>query len=125
MTSHLRSGTFVVLSVLGVLATGTPAGAQTATALETREHIETLAGEPLQGRLAGSPGEVQAADYIVEQLKEIGAQPLPGQRDYRLAFDFTAGTRDGGSSVAVGGSAFRGPEVVQALSFSDNGSVTG
>ena len=44
----------------------------------------------------GSNGERLASDYIVAELQKIGAKPLPGQRDYRLPFDFTAGTRDGG-----------------------------
>ena len=37
----------------------------------------------------------------------MGAKPLPGQADYRVAFDFTAGTRDGGSSIAVASGAGR------------------
>ena len=38
-------------------------------------------------------GRTLAGDYIVAQLKRIGAKPLPGQRDYRLPFEFTAGTQ--------------------------------
>ena len=49
--------------------------------------------------MAGSPGEKQAADYLVKELQRIGAKPLPGQADYRLAFNFTAGSKDGGSTI--------------------------
>ena len=62
----------------------------------------------------------------------MGAKPLPGQADFRIPFDFTAGTRDGGTTVAVdsvpprmSNKTFASRSDVQALSFSDNGDVTG
>ena len=61
-------------------------------------HVETLASPRLEGRLAGSNGERLASDYLVAELQKIGAKPLPGQKDFRLPFEFTAGTRDGGST---------------------------
>src|SRR5262245_52297311 len=67
---------------------------------KTRAHVETLASPRLEGRLAGSNGEQLASDYLVSELQKIGAKPLPGQRDYRLEFEFTAGTRDGGSRIS-------------------------
>jgi Zn-dependent M28 family amino/carboxypeptidase len=106
----------------------------------TRAHVEALASPRLEGRLTGSAGEQLASDYLVSELRKIGAKPLPGQGDYRIAFDFTAGTRDGGSSITTNvGSTFLTAEAsakavsrtftsrtdVQALSFSDNGDVTG
>ena len=96
----------------------------------TRTHVGTLASERLEGRLTGSPGERLAADYIASELKRIGARPLPGKTDFRLPFDFTAGTRDGGTTLKVtsgGGPArtFNTVGAVQALSFSDNGEVSG
>ncbi|MGH9144012.1 MAG: M20/M25/M40 family metallo-hydrolase, partial [Vicinamibacterales bacterium] len=98
---------------------------------KTRVHVETLASPRLEGRLAGSNGERLASEYIVSELQKIGARPLPGQKDFLLPFDFTAGTKDGGSTVAirVGDTASdvvsdHGPNV-RALSFSDNGNVEG
>jgi Zn-dependent M28 family amino/carboxypeptidase len=96
----------------------------------TRRHVEALAAPGLEGRMAGSPGEKQAADYLVKELQRIGAKPLPGQADYRLAFNFTAGSKDGGSTITVArqGAApqiFSARGEVQALSFSDNGEVSG
>src|SRR5207249_5445273 len=73
------------------------------TASRTRAHVETLASERFEGRLAGSAGERLAGDYIASQLKKIGAKPLPGQTDSFLPFEFTAGTRDGGSTIEVRG----------------------
>ncbi len=95
----------------------------------TRQHVETLASEKFDGRLTGSPGERLAADYIVSQLQRIGARPLPGQTGFRLPFQFTAGSKDGGTTLAArrrnerlggGAEALAG---VRALSFSDNAEV--
>ena len=98
----------------------------------TRAHVEALASPRLEGRLTGSAGEGLASDYLVSELRKMGAKPLPGQADYRMAFDFTAGTRDGGSTVAMTAPGapgtprtFSSRAEVQALSFSDNGDVTG
>ena len=91
-----------------------------------------LASERLEGRLVGSNGEQLASDYLVSQLRRIGARPLPGQNDFLLPFEFTAGTRDGGSTATRHRHAFerriarsRQRAEVQALSFSDNGDASG
>jgi Zn-dependent M28 family amino/carboxypeptidase len=90
----------------------------------TRPHVETLASPRLEGRLAGSNGERLASDYLVAELQKIGARPLPGQKDFRQPFEFTAGTRDGGSTIKSGDVIF-GKGQARALSFSDSGDVTG
>src|SRR5262249_34957039 len=54
---------------------------------KTKTYVQTLASERLEGRLAGSNGERLAAEFIAGELKRIGAQPLPGQREYRLPFE--------------------------------------
>ena len=100
---------------------------------KTRTYVETLASPRLEGRLAGSNGERLASDFLVAELQKIGAKPLPGQKDFRLPFEFTAGTKDGGSRIAVisvhsagaTGPWFEGQTEVRALSFSDNAEVTG
>jgi Zn-dependent M28 family amino/carboxypeptidase len=101
---------------------------------DTRTLVRALASERTEGRLAGSNGERLAADFIIGELKSIGAKPLPGQNDFRLPFEFTAGTKDGGSSVrlkpdatptAAGASGTFAAGSVRALSFSDNGDVSG
>lgn len=95
-----------------------------AQASKTRAHVETLASPRLEGRLAGSNGERLASDYLVAELKRIGAKPLPGQQDFLLPFEFTAGTKDAGSTIAIGKALF-GNNQTRALSFSDNGDVSG
>jgi len=114
--------------------------AQVATSSRTRSHVETLASEKFGGREAGSQGERLAADYIVSQLTRIGARPLPGRGDMFQSFEFTAGSRDGGSRISmrhdaglntgtiggvVGGLDPNGQSPdVRALSFSDDAAVT-
>ena len=93
------------------------------------KHVGHLASEELEGRLTGSGGARQASEYLSAQLKELGAVPLPGHDQYRIPFEFTAGTKDLGSTLALSSEAgehdWTGIDTVQALSFSDNGSVTG
>ena len=83
-----------------LLGRALPSHAQTAAPAPstTRAHVETLASDKLEGRMAGSAGERLAADYIARELTRIGAKPLPGQRRLSMPFEFTAGTKDGGST---------------------------
>ncbi len=107
------------------LVVALPASGQTAAG--TRPHVEFLAADALEGREAGSPGERRAADYLAAQLARLGAVPLPGRADMFLPFEFTAGSRDGGSVMTLErpGDAAGVPMRIQALSFSDDASVTG
>ena len=114
------------------LAAAVPAAAQTSPTQTspnqtsgTRAYVETLASEKFAGREAGSPGERLAADYIAAQLSRLGARPLPGRSDMFVPFTFTAGSRDGGSRAVVGSTTFNTSKDVIALSFSDDGEVSG
>ena len=113
---------FVLLALtVAALSAQTPAPA---TATGTRAYVETLASDRFAGREAGSTGERQAGDYIAAQLARIGARPLPGRQDVFMSFDFTAGSRDGGSQLSSGPQRFSAPADVVALSFSDDGTVS-
>src|SRR5687768_4501643 len=113
-----------------LLAASIAPQAQTTAASRTKAHVEVLASERLEGREAGSQGERLAGDYIAAQLARVGARPMPGRADMFVPFEFTAGSRDGGSRVTIA----RGPAAprtfatgtqVQALSFSDDAEVSG
>ena len=101
-----------------------PVGAQDGAG--SRSHVEALAADALEGRLTGSEGERRAAEYISEQLIDIGASPLPGHDGFHLSFEFTAGVNDDGSTVEIqGGRRWTERDHVQALSFSDSAAVDG
>jgi hypothetical protein len=115
--------------LVALLLSSSVSAQQTAVASRTRAAVEFLASDRLEGRDTGSPGERLAGDYIAMQLARAGAKPLPGHSDMFMPFEFTAGTRDGGSNLTIHGSggtsqAWSGAEQVQALSFSDDAKVT-
>jgi hypothetical protein len=128
----MRTRHLAVVAAFAIAAFAQPEmRAQVRTASKTRAHVEMLASPQLGGRLTGSAGERLASDYIVSELKKMGARPLPGQVDFLIPFDFTAGTRDGGTTVTVdsvpprmSNKTFSTRSDVQALSFSDNADVT-
>ncbi len=124
------------LAALALLGGGLPGGvAPVAAEAGVERHVEMLASDAWQGRMTGSEGARATAGYLAEQLIALGAEPLPGQDDFILEFEFTAGTSDAGSSITLasaspegseraGEESFAGIGVVQALSFSEDGSVT-
>ena len=95
-----RSSLLLLLVSFGAAGGST---AQEPAALDTRAIVEYLSDDRLEGRLTGSPGIRMAADYIIEQLEAIGAEPLPGVGGFRQAFSYTAGVTDTGSSFRVEG----------------------
>jgi hypothetical protein len=134
MITHARRLPLTLLLVAGALPSYAQTAARATTASPTRAHVEMLASEKLAGREAGSAGERMAADYLAAQLARIGARPLPGRSDMFLPFEFTAGSRDGGSSIsleraprngAAAGGVSGGSTSIRALSFSDDGEVSG
>jgi hypothetical protein len=125
----MRKNTLSFAVVAACLIASAPAFSQTATSSRTKTHVQTLASEKFEGRLTGSPGEKLAADYLISELKRMGAKPLPGLTDFRMPFTFTAGSKDGGSKLTVTHgttvSNFDGPGNILATSFSDNGATSG
>ncbi len=118
------------LWVVAIVFASGPVGALQQVGASLRNHVEFLASDDLGGRLTGTDGAAKAADYIIEQLQEIGAGTLPGADGYRLSFEFTSGITDVGSSFAASGSGLRAPlragaGQIQALTFSDTGEVSG
>ncbi len=130
MSSTIRRLSFL-MPVLSLTTVAGPA-AQESAALDQRAIVEYLADDELEGRLTGSPGIRMAADYIVEQIEAIGAEPLPGVGGFRQSFSYTAGVTDTGTTIELTGSDSTlriqpegdGPSV-RALSFSDTGVAEG
>ena len=118
-----------LFSTVFLVAAGCSMGSPTGpVSLDTRIFVETLASDRFAGRLTGSPGIWSAGEHIIEQLTLIGAEPLPGYTDFRLPFKFTAGVSDGGTKADIDdqrSSISYSDGKIQALSFSESGSVTG
>ena len=119
----------LALSLAAVTLLSAAPGAQAPASSRTRTHVQTLASDKFEGRLTGSSGEKLAADYLIAELKRMGAKPLPGQADFRMPFAFTAGSKDGGTTLktmtANGMERTHEPGTAMALSFSDSAEVSG
>jgi peptidase M28-like protein/PDZ domain-containing protein/PA domain-containing protein len=115
MTRRLLTSTALAAFTFVLAA---PQGARAADPAKLKTSISTLASERFGGRLTGTDGERLAREFIVSELKRIGAKPLPGQRDFALPFEFTAGARDAGTSLSI-------PGRTRALAFSDSGEASG
>ncbi|MGZ8201659.1 MAG: M20/M25/M40 family metallo-hydrolase [Burkholderiales bacterium] len=117
------------ISTVALLATSGACAVAQRGAPTTKTHVMALASDESAGRATGSVGERRAAAYIVSQLRRFGVVPLPGSDDHRLAFEFSAGARDGGSSIGVSPAdgpmqSFSARADVQALSFSEEGTLS-
>jgi Peptidase family M28/PDZ domain/PA domain len=125
-------------ALLTIALTAAAVSHPSADTARLRATVQTLASERFGGRMTGSEGEALARQFIISELQRIGAKPLPGRDGFETPFEFTAGTRDGGSNIGVSitlpprdgiTSGFvpgQGPGAsARALSFSDNGDADG
>jgi aminopeptidase YwaD len=71
------------------------------TAAELREHVQYLASDALEGRLAGTSGADRAAGYIAAQFKSYGLVPMGNNGTYFQRFDFVAGVQLGEKNTLV------------------------
>lgn len=92
-STRLRNS--ALLSFALVVGLAWPQATETTTLVQ--KHVEYLASEKLEGRMTGSEGERLAADYLVAELKAIGAVPLPGRDSFLVPFEFTSGVKAGDS----------------------------
>ena len=120
------------LAALEASPNRTPSGRPAAPAdprSTLESHVTTLASPEFGGRLTGTEGEQRAAAYLVKQLATLGAEPLPGEDDLLLDFEFTSGARDTGSTLLIeaegGAVSFSDQTQIQALGFSDATEVEG
>ena len=89
-----------------------------------------LASDSLQGRRAGTPGNVAAADYVASRLREYGLKPAGDAGSYFQKFPFVSGARPGSKNsltITRGGSAhtFVYDETFRTLAFSSDTSLSG
>jgi hypothetical protein len=134
MTSFRSAcGAAVIAAGLAIAARGIDAqgpAAAPSRSSASRPHVERLAAPELDGRLTGTPGADAAAAYLIEQLRLLGAKPLPGLADYKTPFHFTSGVTDEGTTLTLTPAGreprrWQGRPAVVALSFSDASTVAG
>jgi len=75
MALRVRRWCSVVLGLLATPALAGPPEPAPARVADWWKHIEIIASDANEGRLAGSPGYDRAADYVVGRLKAYGLKP--------------------------------------------------
>lgn len=75
-----------VLSLFGLLLTGTLSKAQQINEQEVSRIISVLAADSLQGRGTYTPGIEKASVFIEAEFTKAGLVPLPGAADFRQRF---------------------------------------
>lgn len=101
------------------------------TAADLRAEVGFLAAEERQGRMTGSAGAKQAADYIVARLQEAKLNPAGDNNTFFQRFEFKAGVRvlKEKNELALRGDAKSEPVQFQVekdfapLSFTENQTV--
>lgn len=63
------------------------AALESITTGELRTHVAYLADDALEGREAGKPGNREAGDYLVEELRRLGLEPAGTDGGYFQPFD--------------------------------------
>ncbi len=58
-----------------------------------REDVSYLASDALAGRMTGSQGALQAANFLAERLRQLGLAPMGESNSWFQSFTFTAGAR--------------------------------
>ncbi len=61
------------------------------TQKDMRAQVEHLASDDFEGRYTASPGIKKAADYIINQLEELGLEPAGNSKSYRNPMSFKFG----------------------------------
>jgi Tol biopolymer transport system component len=104
------------------------------TRADLRAAVAYLADDALEGRNTGTRGAQLAAEFIAGRFRADGLAPLPGVKDFRQPFEYTAGikTLPGKNSLTVrveggvvGERVFRPEEDFRPLSFTANGEFDG
>ncbi|MEW6306631.1 MAG: M20/M25/M40 family metallo-hydrolase [Verrucomicrobiota bacterium] len=115
-------------------SSASPATSQLTSTITTNDlhaHVSFLAADSLEGRLTGTKGAQQAAEYIAQQLKSAGLQPLGKDGTFLQPFEFTSGvkvvTNKNRLSLATHGEnvEFEVEKDFRPLSFTANGEVEG
>jgi len=96
------------------------------TLANLKEHVMFLADDKLEGRRAGSAGELLAMQYISEQFKKNGLEPK-GTNGYVQEFDIDEGRQltDDKNRLTINGKALEPKTDYYPLAYSANGAAEG
>lgn len=126
MVKYLSFG-FITLFFLTISYAQNKAGIdQTKIAIAERikKDIQILASDSLEGREAGTKGEIMAKDYIVSQFEKMGLTPFFNkQTSYIQSFDVNGGAEFGINLLKINGNLFKRNKDFYPMGFSFNGSV--
>jgi hypothetical protein len=59
-----------------------------------KKHLTVFASDSMEGRETGMPGQKKAAEYLVEQYKQLGLQPVGDNNSYYQKFNLDATISD-------------------------------
>ncbi|MBK6610794.1 MAG: M28 family peptidase [Sphingobacteriales bacterium] len=91
-----------------------------------RKHVAYLASDALEGRGTGSAGEAKAAEYIAQQYKEIGLQPLGESGSFFQRFEFYAGRKYANDNfLTIDGRTYPLDSAYLPMPRSGNGKISG
>ncbi|RPD40418.1 M28 family peptidase [Chitinophaga barathri] len=75
------------------------------TAADLKKHLYIIAGDEMEGRETGKPGQYKAAKYIAEQFKRVGLQPGGKDGQWEQPFSLFQDTLTR-SSITAGGKTY-------------------
>lgn len=89
-----------------------------------KKHIEFLASDDLEGREAGSEGELKAANYVASVFKDYGLSPK-GTEGFLQPFEFLLGKSISSSSLVLDSEELSDDINYFPMNFSGNGVIDG
>jgi hypothetical protein len=81
--------------IMFMLFSSTVYAAESLSIPNIKKHIKELSSKDYRGRLVGDKGNIKAQDYISNQFKSIGLEPLGDNGTYFQSFDMLATTVNG------------------------------
>ena len=114
-----------LLGLHGVQAGDQPVPVQTQVGVAREDlegHVKILAGEAMEGRLTGTPGEQKATAYVASVFQAIGLEPAGDNGSYFQEFPFVAGVSLGKKNdMRFQAKNYQVDQDWRPLSFSKNG----
>lgn len=90
-----------------------------------KKHVEYLADDKLEGRAPGTPGEILAADYIVNAWKNTSVKPAGENGTWFKPFTFTDRVEaDATTELSLAGKRYELNHAFWPMGFSGDGAVT-